>query len=173
MGTLKIFFDQWGGAIVLLLIGAVIALTLALVKLNSKVTQIRLMWRDLLPGVDAENVEALLYEHLRERSAQKQELGDLAQRLGGIENKMKSAKRFVGLSRYDAFNDVGGEQSFSLAVYDEDGNGVVVTSQVGRSTQRIFSKKLVDGKAERGLTDEEQQAIEEAVGGRMKPQIFS
>ncbi len=173
MGTLKIFFDQWGGAIVLLLIGAVIALTLALVKLNSKVTQIRLMWRDLLPGVDAENVEALLYEHLRERSVQKQELGDLSQRLSGIEHKMKSAKRFVGLSRYDAFNDVGGEQSFSLAVYDEDGNGVVVTSQVGRSTQRIFSKKLVDGKADRGLTDEEQQAIEEAVGGRMKPQIFS
>jgi hypothetical protein len=73
--------------------------------------------------------------------------------------------------RFDAFEGVGGEQSFSLAVYDDEGNGAVLTSQVGRAESRVFGKKLSGGRGDRGLSQEEEAAVLEAAGGRVKPQI--
>ncbi len=86
---------------------------------------------------------------------------------------MESAKRYVGLVRYDAFSDVGGQQSFALAVYDERGDGFVISSLVGRSDCRVFSKSISRGKADRELTAEEQKAVEEAAYKRSQSLVTS
>lgn len=108
---------------------------------------------------------------LREVARIEGELDALAGRVGVCESKLKSAKRYVGLVRYNAFDDVGGQQSFALAFYDEEGNGAVVTSQVGRSDARVFGKSLSGGRSEVSLTVEEEQAIEAAVSPRGRPRI--
>lgn len=76
---------------------------------------------------------------------------------------MTGAKRHVGLVKYDAFEDVGGSQSFALALYDDKGDGALITSLVGRSDCRVYCKPLIGGKSERSLSQEEQRAIREAV----------
>lgn len=86
----------------------------------------------------------------------------LTKRIQHLEDDMLSAKRFVGLVRYDAFEDVGGNQSFALAVYDSEGNGAVLTSLVGRQDCRVYCKPLMNGRSERDLSREEQRAISEA-----------
>ena len=69
-----------------------------------------------------------------------------------------------GLVRYDAFEDIGGGQSFSAALLDEGGNGVVLTSIHGRGESRTYGKAVRGGTSEHTLSPEEQQAIAQARG---------
>lgn len=159
------------GLLLVLCVIGMIVLGVGMWRLHVQNRQLKARWHDLLYGVDAENVEAMLYEHLRSKEQMEAEIESLKTRVAGTESKLRTAKRFVGLVRYDAFPEVGGEQSFSLAVFDDEGNGAVLTSQVGRDTSRIFGKRLRGGEAERGLSDEESKAIEEAAGTRSRPRI--
>jgi hypothetical protein len=58
--------------------------------------------------------------------------------------------------------DVGGQQSFALAIYDDRGDGTVLSSIIGRADCRVFAKPIAGGKSERALSNEEQQAILDA-----------
>ena len=55
----------------------------------------------------------------------------------------------VGMARFDAFDDVGGEQSFALALLDANNTGVVVTSLYGRQDCRVYIKGINKGEGER------------------------
>jgi hypothetical protein len=68
----------------------------------------------------------------------------------------------VAVVRYDAFEDVGGEQSFALAALDERGVGVVLSSVYSRSDVRVYAKEMRNGKPSHALSSEEQRAIARA-----------
>jgi hypothetical protein len=127
-----------------------------------RVKKLRRGWMDLLEGTRGENLEHLLYDHLHERMVIQERMEELSSRLGALEESIQSAKRYVGLVRYDAFEDVGGSQSFALAIYDDRGDGAIVTSVVGRTDCRVYCKPLINGRSERSLSQEEQRAIQEA-----------
>jgi hypothetical protein len=76
-----------------------------------------------------------------------------------------TALRHVAVVRYDAFGDMGGALSFSAAVYDDDGNGLVISSINGRSETRTYAKELANLRSEQALSPEEEQAIEAARRG--------
>lgn len=69
----------------------------------------------------------------------------------------------VALIRYDAFEDMGGHLSFSLALLDEAGNGVVVSAINGRQDTRVYAKPVVAGGSEHNLSHEEADAIRQAM----------
>ena len=72
------------------------------------------------------------------------------------------ALRHVGMVRYDAFGDMGGRLSFSAALFDDNGNGIVLSSINGRSETRTYAKPLVELRSDHTLSPEEQDAIKEA-----------
>ena len=80
---------------------------------------------------------------------------------GGVDPR---ALRHVGVVRYDAFGDMGGRLSFSAALYDDGGNGLVISSINGRSETRTYAKPLVDLRSDHTLSPEEEQAIQAARG---------
>lgn len=141
----------------------VLALVGATLVQARKIRKFRTLWKDLLNGANGENLERLLYDHLRERMNLAADVDGLRQRIVVLEDKMTGAKRHVGLVKYDAFDDVGGSQSFALAIYDDKGDGALVTSLIGRTDCRVYCKPLLGGKSERSLSQEEQRAIREAV----------
>lgn len=69
----------------------------------------------------------------------------------------------VGVVRFNPFQDSGGDQSFAIALLDQRGSGVVVSSLHGRAETRIFAKQVTNGRSTHSLSDEEQQAIREAL----------
>lgn len=71
--------------------------------------------------------------------------------------------RHVGLVRFDAFEDMGGRLSFSAALLDGHGDGVVITSINGRQDTRCYAKQVSGGTSAHNLSDEERQAIQEAL----------
>jgi hypothetical protein len=79
------------------------------------------------------------------------------------ESMIEGAVRHVGLVRYDAFEDVGGRLSFSCALLDDLGNGVVVTSINGRQDTRVYAKPIAEGRSQYNLSIEEEEAIRQAI----------
>ncbi|MFN2524842.1 MAG: DUF4446 family protein, partial [Actinomycetota bacterium] len=70
-----------------------------------------------------------------------------------------------GIVRYDAFDDMGGRLSFSAALLDDHGDGVVITSINGRTETRTYAKPIKALSSEHNLSEEERQAIAGAVSG--------
>lgn len=91
------------------------------------------------------------------------ELKDLGKRVSELENKTERIKQ-IRLVRYDAFSGAGGKQSFSIAILDEDGSGVALTSLYRDDKSRVFAKPIEKGKSEYPLSDEEKKAIKMAFG---------
>lgn len=79
-----------------------------------------------------------------------------------VRRRSASAVSHIGLVRYDAFEDTGGAQSFSLALIDDDGDGVVVSSLHSRQATRLYAKGVRGGVADTPLSDEEVRALREA-----------
>ncbi len=75
-----------------------------------------------------------------------------------------------GIVRYDAFEDMGGRMSFSAALLDDHGDGVVLTSINGRTETRTYAKEVRGLTSEFNLSDEEQRAIAEATSVRAQQQ---
>ena len=71
----------------------------------------------------------------------------------------------VGLIRYDAFEDMGGALSFSAALLDERGDGVVLSAINGRSETRAYAKAVKGADSENNLSAEEHAAIDVALAG--------
>lgn len=70
--------------------------------------------------------------------------------------------KHIGLVRYDAFPEVGGRLSFSAALLNEKGDGLVLTSINGRSDSRVYAKPIIDRLSSFSLSEEEEKAITEA-----------
>ena len=93
------------------------------------------------------------------------ELDDLVRAQGEhVEAELRTALRFQGLVRYNAYRDTGGEQSWSLALLGGNQTGTVVTSLHARDHARVYMKHLAEGRAEQPLSPEEQEAVELAIG---------
>jgi hypothetical protein len=85
--------------------------------------------------------------------------------------QIEAGVRRVALVRYDAFDDVGGRLSFSCALLDEHGSGVVLTSINGRQDTRVYAKPVQTGSSTYNLSLEETEAIARAM--REEPEAVS
>lgn len=86
----------------------------------------------------------------------------LRQEVAALRAETRSALRHLAVVRYDAFGDMGGHLSWSLALLDESGDGVVLTSIHGRSDARSYAKSVAAWRCDQQLSPEEEEAIEQA-----------
>ncbi len=112
-----------------------------------------------------ERAEEALEEHARAIGELRGDVNDLARVDADTLESLAQAVQRVGLVRFDAFEDMGGRLSFSLALLDEAGDGVVVTSINGRQDTRVYAKPVGRGASDHDLSDEEAAAIRQAMSG--------
>lgn len=86
----------------------------------------------------------------------------LRQEVAALRAEAAGAVRHVGIVRYDAFGDVGGRLSWSLALLDDGGNGVVLTAIHGRSEARSYAKSIAGWASDQPMSPEEQDAVASA-----------
>jgi hypothetical protein len=86
----------------------------------------------------------------------------LRQEVAALKAESRVALRHLAVVRYDAFGDMGGHLSWSLALLDDGGDGVVITSIHGRSEARAYAKNVAGWTSEQQLSPEEHEAIEHA-----------
>lgn len=93
-----------------------------------------------------------------------EKISDLSEKLDAEISQNKKHIQRVGFSRYNPFTDTGGDQSFSLSLLDENGDGVVISSLHSRENTRLYAKKVELGKVQdQALSKEEQSVIKEAL----------
>lgn len=123
--------------------------------------------------------------HIELTAAVAEQLGALRTYVDATRSEMAAAVRArntetarslrnVALVRYDAFEDISGRLSFSLALLDDDGDGVALTAITGRSDTRIYAKGISQGAGEHALSPEEEQAVAAALSHRSpgrRPQL--
>ncbi len=100
-----------------------------------------------------------LTTQLSEASARSERL---TARVEQAERAAGRAVQGVGLVRFRAFQDTGGDQSFALALADGDGNGVVISALYGRNKTRIYAKPVECWLSPKALGEEEERALTEA-----------
>ena len=86
----------------------------------------------------------------------------LRQEVAALRGEGKAALRHLAVVRYDAFADMGGHLSWSLALLDDGGHGVVLTSIHGRSEARTYAKNIAAWSCEQTLSPEETEAVSHA-----------
>jgi hypothetical protein len=86
----------------------------------------------------------------------------LRQEVAALKAENAQALRHVAVVRYDAFTDTGGQLSWSMALLDDSGSGVVLTAIQGRNDSRSYAKNVAGWSSETQLSPEEEDAITHA-----------
>lgn len=147
-----------GVAIVALLMAIVLAFRLRRMRGAQRAVLGEGEQRDLV--VHAHELEQG-FTHLRDWVEESME--HLERRMGALEQRLDGCVAHTALVRYDAYNELSGHQSSSLALLDARRTGVVVSSIVHRDQARVYVKQLHDGEAELELSPEEQSAVDAAL----------
>lgn len=143
--------------------GALLALLVALAA-HARVGRMRRGFA-ALDGDGKSTVFDAVRRSVDETAALRAELDRARHDLDSVRRGLADALRHVAVVRYDAFGDMGGRLSFTVALLDDAGDGVVVSSIHGRSEARTYAKGIKGGQSEQSLSAEEQQAIELALRG--------
>lgn len=92
-----------------------------------------------------------------------QELDDKTREFAHMEKVLRAGAQKVGLVRYDAFDDISSNLSFSLVILDGMDTGFVLTSIYGRDTSNAYIKPIIKGKSSYTLSEEELTALQNAI----------
>jgi hypothetical protein len=107
----------------------------------------------------------------REMAALREQVAAALAALTSARADIADALRHVAVVRYDAFQDMGGRMSFSTALLDDNGDGIVLTAINGRSETRAYAKGVQGGDSDHSLSPEERQAIDHALRGVRRPDV--
>lgn len=92
----------------------------------------------------------------------KKGFGEINKRLSFLENDGKGHIQKVGLVRFNPFKELGGDQSFCLAILDGEDSGILLTGLHTRDRTRVYMKKIIKGKSDHDLSVEEKKALDNA-----------
>ena len=149
--------------IVLTLAALIVVQFFTIWSLSGRVQSLSKQLRRLMTGATGEDLESLLQNTLAEGKRAEGRCDDIEIRLAQLADKAHGCLQHVGMVRFDAFHDVSGHQSFSLAMLDGDLNGAIITALFGRQESRCFGKAVLGGKTKQALSREEQDALKIAL----------
>ena len=155
--------------LVYLALGASLVLAVAVAVLAARLRAARRTYAALLAGGDGgEDLLAAVARQVEATERLRSKLNLVGRETAQLRQRVSSLVGTVGLTRYDAFDDVGGRLSYSAAFLDEAGDGVVLTAINGRSETRSYAKPVRGGRSDHNLSEEEQAAIATAMGATAK-----
>ncbi|MCC7470024.1 MAG: DUF4446 family protein [Bacteroidetes bacterium] len=137
-----------------LLIIAIAILSFFVFRVNKRVD-------DLFQGKDAKSLEdsfAYLLEEVK-RMNKNQEITEKT--LHNFNARIRKSLSGFKTIRFNPFPDSGGNQSFAIAIVNEEGDGFIISSLYTREKTSVFAKPIKNGKSEYELTNEEKKALDE------------
>ena len=96
----------------------------------------------------------------------------LGARVGTAEDRLDGALAYRALVRYDAYGELSGHQSTTVALLDAEHNGVVLSSIAHRESARLYCKQVVAGEGELELSPEEVEAVRLALAGELGSRVL-
>ncbi len=152
-------------AVSILITMTVIILVMLILIINTMLELSRLKKRQkkLMTGVDGDNLERMLLGQIDATRQIENENARLNEENRRIDALLQQAVTRVGVVRFCAFEDMGSDLSYAVALLDSYNNGVVLSSLFGREDSRSYAKPIKDGHSTYTLTKEEEQALKDAM----------
>lgn len=155
--------QNWQMPLVLGCAAVVFFLTIWVLALSLKLNRLMRLLNRLVPEGSKRSLDQLLEQLLIKQEENRTLLASVETRVEKLHSLLQGCLQRVGLVRFDAFEDVAGQQSFSVALLDNQGNGVVITSLFGRTESRCYAKPVIQGNSPHRLSEEETAAIRQAM----------
>lgn len=127
-----------------------------------QIFKLKKRYKIFMSGKNARNLEKTLIERLDQVDALLDANAANEKNIKILFNKMKFTFQKVGLVKYDAFNEMGGKLSFSLALLNEKNDGFVMNAVHSREGCYTYVKEIIDGNSIIVLSPEEQEALDMA-----------
>jgi hypothetical protein len=140
----------------------VVIMYLIIINLYLNLSYLKKRYRKMMTGADGANIERMLIGHIDEIKAVERENAAIKTKNQQIEAVLQQAITRIGVVRFRAFEDMGSDLSYAVALLDSHNNGVVLSSIFGREDSRSYVKPIKDGQSTYTLTTEEQQALHDA-----------
>ena len=140
-----------------------IVLIVLLVILNDKYKRLQKSYTTFMKGKNGKNLERSIFKKFSELEAISELVKENEEKIQDIYKKMESHYQKVGIVKYDAFHEMGGNLSFALTMLDENDNGWIFNAMHSREGCYAYIKEIVKGESYIELSEEEQQCLEKAI----------
>lgn len=137
-----------------------IVISTILILNNSKLKK---KYNTFMMGKDAKSLEEEITELFEINSAMAERVKENRKDIRKLYKKQAKAFQKIGVVKYDAYQRMGGMLSFSLALLDEDDNGIILNSVHSTDGCYTYSKEIVNGQCSIELGNEEKIALENAI----------
>ena len=140
-----------------------ILLAVVLIIVLCKLKKLKRRVDSLTRGKDTESLEDIIVSYL-ERVESLEEGEEITRAaLNAIKDNLKITYQKTGLVKYDAFREMSGALSYSLALLDKENNGVLISSMYSREGCYTYAKEIIKGESKINLSEEEAEALKQAV----------
>ncbi len=143
----------------------VIIMYAIIINLYMNLSYLKKRYRKMMAGVDGANLERMLIGHIDETKAVVEENARIKAENERIAALLQRALTRVGVVRFRAFEDMGSDLSYAVALLDAKNNGVILSSIFGREDSRSYVKPIENGTSTYTLTEEEEEALHKAMQG--------
>jgi len=145
--------------------------TIILFYIISGVVLIIMLWiliieirlKKIFAGTKARNLEEMIVLIGKKINQLEETQEKIDKHLIVVDSRLDKSIRNIETIRFNPFIDAGGNQSFAIALMNDESNGVVISSLYARDRMSIFAKPIVKGKSEFELTTEEKDVLEKAI----------
>jgi hypothetical protein len=111
-------------------------------------------------GLSDRNMEELLETCLANINSVSTKNKDIEVKINSIERNLFQCIQKVGIIRFNAFDNVGSDLSFAIALLDNNDSGIVLSGIYARDSSSTYAKPILSGKSKHSLSAEEIQAID-------------
>jgi hypothetical protein len=132
-------------------------------SLSSKVKKITKRYEEFMGGRDGKTMEEMIKSKLNDIEDVKVKAFKNGKDIADINERLEKTVCKVGLSKYDAFNEMGGKLSFALVLLNEKNTGLSMNSMHGPEGSYVYVKEIINGQSYIALGDEEQKALDMAL----------
>ncbi len=127
------------------------------------ILMIEIRLKRIFAGTKARNLEEMIVEVGKKVNQIEEMQEKIDKHLVVIDSRLDKSVRNIETVRFNPFIDAGSNQSFAIAMLNDEGNGVVMSSLYARDRMSIFAKPIVRGKSEFELSSEEKEVLSKAI----------
>lgn len=153
--------------IILLVVMVLVVILIFIEALNRvEINRIERRYKKMMKGSYGKSIEEMVLENTKVVKESLDSVEEIKNDYDQLQARLANCIQKYAVVRYRAFDDVGSDLSYSIALLDNKNNGVVITGIYGRNESTTFAKPIENGISKYDLSDEEKQAIKNALNTR-------
>lgn len=168
MEQLSVFLENNLYAIILILSLITIISVLWCIILSSQLVSLNKKYKKFMRGTTGKNIEGVLLEHLEDLKANDEKFAAIHKQQEVMQDQLAKCIQKQGIVRYNAFNNTGSDLSYSIALMDNNNNGIALTGIYGRNEFIGYAKPIENGTSSYPLSVEEEMAIDRCANKKVK-----